>query len=352
MRLKNLVLKNFRMFENHTFSFKPITIIAGPNGSGKSSLFKSLLLLKDSQERNGLSFLEFNDSARHSLGKFASIVTHKEGEKKEEKEKKEINFELTFDHLESRFQKTSLEDIKKIKVIYGFKKTDDVEKNERDGVLTKFEIFVQKEDANERAVFSLEDSCDDTREIKFKVNIAFFFDALSKEALIEQPIHRKIRINDAVDYSKLFQIERLKEEIIESSKEKYQSFKDIVAQIIKSEGKEGITNKNLDYQEEELELGKEIQEKTQGRKRELERERIELKEKKEGLEQRLDESTNSITENATLTREIEKIEERITALVEEEEAILDLNANELNSKNAERPENVLEKKLQKPQIDI
>ena len=56
--IKKFGIKNFRTFGANgkmaEFEFRPITILTGPNGAGKSSLFKALLLVKDS--------IDFSDS--------------------------------------------------------------------------------------------------------------------------------------------------------------------------------------------------------------------------------------------------------------------------------------------------
>ena len=46
-----LTMKNIRMFNNDLgkFNLSPLTVLCGTNGSGKSSIFKTLLLIKQSQ---------------------------------------------------------------------------------------------------------------------------------------------------------------------------------------------------------------------------------------------------------------------------------------------------------------
>jgi predicted ATPase len=48
--IKNIRLRNFKIFEDQEFDFRGITIITGINGMGKSSVIQSLLLLKQSFE--------------------------------------------------------------------------------------------------------------------------------------------------------------------------------------------------------------------------------------------------------------------------------------------------------------
>ncbi|WP_334311894.1 AAA family ATPase [Aphanizomenon sp. CS-733/32] len=46
--LSSLTLKNFKPFENQSFSLKPLTLLTGLNSTGKSSVLQSLLLLRQS----------------------------------------------------------------------------------------------------------------------------------------------------------------------------------------------------------------------------------------------------------------------------------------------------------------
>ncbi|MGM3305029.1 AAA family ATPase [Anabaena sp. WFMT] len=52
--LSSLNLKNFKPFENQSFSLKPLTLLAGLNSTGKSSLLQSLLLLRQSSQQDDL----------------------------------------------------------------------------------------------------------------------------------------------------------------------------------------------------------------------------------------------------------------------------------------------------------
>ena len=52
--LETVVLKNFKSIKNHAFNFKNLTVFSGLNGMGKSSLMQSLLLLRQSFEKNML----------------------------------------------------------------------------------------------------------------------------------------------------------------------------------------------------------------------------------------------------------------------------------------------------------
>ncbi|MCO0598515.1 DUF3696 domain-containing protein [Peribacillus butanolivorans] len=46
--LSKIIINNFKCFQNHEISFKPLTILVGGNGVGKSSVIQSLLLSKQS----------------------------------------------------------------------------------------------------------------------------------------------------------------------------------------------------------------------------------------------------------------------------------------------------------------
>jgi predicted ATPase len=52
--LSSLTLKNFKPFENQSFSLKPLTLLTGLNSTGKSSVMQSLLLLRQSCLRDDL----------------------------------------------------------------------------------------------------------------------------------------------------------------------------------------------------------------------------------------------------------------------------------------------------------
>lgn len=48
--IKEIRLRNFKVFEDESFNIKPLTLITGVNGMGKSTLIQSLLLLKQNYE--------------------------------------------------------------------------------------------------------------------------------------------------------------------------------------------------------------------------------------------------------------------------------------------------------------
>mgnify|MGYP003287119146 CR=1 FL=1 len=53
--IKEIKLKNFKVFEEESFNIKPLTLITGVNGMGKSTLIQSLLFLKQNYELGYLS---------------------------------------------------------------------------------------------------------------------------------------------------------------------------------------------------------------------------------------------------------------------------------------------------------
>lgn len=73
LRFQGLGLENFRVFRHPMyFRFSALNLLTGTNSSGKSSLFKALLLLQDSAEKNGLRELDFR-SASHNLGSIEKV---------------------------------------------------------------------------------------------------------------------------------------------------------------------------------------------------------------------------------------------------------------------------------------
>ncbi|WP_367389032.1 AAA family ATPase [Lewinella sp. LCG006] len=80
LHLTELGFENFRSFKQITLPLKPLTILIGPNSAGKSSVMKSLLLLRDNYEKNGLSHLEFDEGAKHQLGSFISVANDPDAE--------------------------------------------------------------------------------------------------------------------------------------------------------------------------------------------------------------------------------------------------------------------------------
>lgn len=80
LSLHQINLKNFRVFENLSFSIKPITILTGSNSSGKSSIVKALLLLQDNLKNYRLGQLDFTNDV-HRLGGFETTINRNTQEK-------------------------------------------------------------------------------------------------------------------------------------------------------------------------------------------------------------------------------------------------------------------------------
>lgn len=78
--LNSVRLRNFKSFEDSgDTTIKPITLLCGPNSSGKSSIFKSLLLLKQSFENNSsTNFATLNGSLTRN-GDMSDIVRRNSG---------------------------------------------------------------------------------------------------------------------------------------------------------------------------------------------------------------------------------------------------------------------------------
>lgn len=90
--LSSLTLKNFKPFENQSFSLKPLTLLTGLNSTGKSSLLQSLLLLRQSSQQNLL------DNVGLALnGDLVSIGTAQDALFKRAKENS-ITFKIVTDH--------------------------------------------------------------------------------------------------------------------------------------------------------------------------------------------------------------------------------------------------------------
>ena len=48
--IQNLILNNFKCFDNLELELKPLTLITGINGMGKSSIIQALLMLRQSYD--------------------------------------------------------------------------------------------------------------------------------------------------------------------------------------------------------------------------------------------------------------------------------------------------------------
>ena len=117
-KIKNFRLENFRVFRNNTFKFRPFTFITGPNSSGKSSVFKALILLKQSFEVYKREALIFSDtlSPHHYLGTYENVLNDKN---------KNLIFEIELENQITYFI--------------------EYEKNENDGRLKDFKIIFENQ---------------------------------------------------------------------------------------------------------------------------------------------------------------------------------------------------------------
>lgn len=79
--IKVLEIKNFKCFEALKLDLKPLNVLMGLNGMGKSTVIQSLLLLRQSYQENGLSYLKLNGSYV-TLGNGNDVLSeHSENEK-------------------------------------------------------------------------------------------------------------------------------------------------------------------------------------------------------------------------------------------------------------------------------
>ena len=112
MKLHSISFKNFRIFENQRFEFKPLTVLTGPNSSGKSTLVKGLTLLQENiKPPNYLGRLTFK-VGNHQLGSFESIRTRNSKTKSIIFELKYEFPDLTRQTRKSRNTQTIWEDVK------------------------------------------------------------------------------------------------------------------------------------------------------------------------------------------------------------------------------------------------
>lgn len=101
--LKSVRLCDFKSFEDSgDIQIKPITLLCGPNSSGKSSIFKSLLLLKQSFENNlSTNFATLNGSLTRN-GDMPDVIRKNAGDS--------FTISSTFEIQNPKKQYTSLKD--------------------------------------------------------------------------------------------------------------------------------------------------------------------------------------------------------------------------------------------------
>lgn len=136
MKLHSIKLKNFRLFKEEIFEFKPLTILVGPNSSGKSTVVKALMLLQENLKApNYLGRLTFK-TGNHRLGSFESVLTSGV-------EDKTIGFELKFEAEKpddrTRHHQNIFDDVKFFIVSYQYEQ-DSVQKE--NGVLKQYRISI------------------------------------------------------------------------------------------------------------------------------------------------------------------------------------------------------------------
>ena len=136
MKLNTITFNNFRIFENNSFQFKPLTILTGPNSSGKSTVVKSLILLQENLETSNLGRLTFKDGS-HKLGNFQSILTRNS-------KKNAVTFDL-------KYENTKYKDAKNYHLLNGIEYINLIRTYEQDihqsqnGILTYYEIKIDNE---------------------------------------------------------------------------------------------------------------------------------------------------------------------------------------------------------------
>lgn len=74
--IRELAVKNFKCFESLKLELKPLNILMGLNGMGKSTILQSLLLLRQSDQENGLNWLKLNGKYV-TLGNGSDVLSEK-----------------------------------------------------------------------------------------------------------------------------------------------------------------------------------------------------------------------------------------------------------------------------------
>lgn len=72
--IKNIRIKNFKIFKNQFVELSNLTLITGLNSSGKSTFIQSILLLRQSYEKNNFQKLLLNDETYVTLGNAREVL--------------------------------------------------------------------------------------------------------------------------------------------------------------------------------------------------------------------------------------------------------------------------------------
>ena len=74
--IRELAVKNFKCFESLKLELRSLNVLMGLNGMGKSTILQSLLLLRQSNQENGLSWLKLNGKYG-TLGNGSDVLSEK-----------------------------------------------------------------------------------------------------------------------------------------------------------------------------------------------------------------------------------------------------------------------------------
>jgi len=74
--IRELAVKNFKCFESLKLELRSLNVLMGLNGMGKSTILQSLLLLRQSNQENGLSWLKLNGKYV-TLGNGSDVLSEK-----------------------------------------------------------------------------------------------------------------------------------------------------------------------------------------------------------------------------------------------------------------------------------
>lgn len=73
--IRQLGIRGFKRFSEHSFELRPMTILAGMNGAGKTSVIHALLLARAAWQRTD-EIVELNGPFGLELGGFADVLNH------------------------------------------------------------------------------------------------------------------------------------------------------------------------------------------------------------------------------------------------------------------------------------